>query len=329
MSPIKIKKSAPKDLKKRSMRMREVNSTQQDITTFDANINSIKKKEYSSYSSYAEPMKTWNDANGSWQLCFNLRQLYSEALDKKFYLTQTDIIRDGGFSNNNDNDEWVCHGYRENWVISGYAADYENIDTRTSGYLFLYLKNRNLCDKLDFLRIGPGYFSIVQTASQINLLNDPNQNPFTSVSKFILDYCKNNSTDPSSLMPSLVLDEDIFYIEPVTSPLTFGENITASYKQGFTSNIKIISLIGLIITGTDIPLSEFKFSSFRSSDNDIAKVDTMTISFLGEIPLDTITLKQTGTFTLSGRQEFYQSQSRNVAYYKKDFSITINLLIYD
>jgi hypothetical protein len=229
-----------------------------------------------------------------------------------------------------DNPLWRCFQYRDNWNIKAIG------DNLGPGFVFIYLENKYDCG--DFKKkppVGPGALAVLQTSKQINSYND---NPLRSISKMIIAYYNTiNKSDVNQIDKNtwenivknnkLIFDDDyIYYIEPVE--LTFGDKITASYSQGFTSNIKIISLIGFIITGTNIPLSEFKFSSCRSSDNDVAKVDTTTIPFFGEIPVDTITLKQSGTFTLSGTQEFYQSQSSKVAYSKKDFSITINLTIY-
>jgi hypothetical protein len=218
-------------------------------------------------------------------------------------------------------DQWNCQGYRAPWIIRGFNG-VNDIDVGT-GYLFSALQNQRFCDTSDGVGMGPGIFAVFQTASQINALNNPKSNGgFGSVSKFILGYSTANSTTPQKLLPKLVFDEDIFYVEPKNSPFTVSSSdisITRSSSAGLDVNVR--DIIGILVNNnSNILLENFNFIG-TSSEPSVATSPSFYTPWI-------IRYVSSGNFVLTVTQLFFQSVKDNVIYLEgSPFNINVSLTI--
>jgi hypothetical protein len=304
----------------RSSRLKELRTTFSGISY---GTTSTSLPSYSSSQEYFGP-----DAS-PYLLCFDTYFLYivNVGLTRTLYTTIT--------SNNPDRfpvpsvtDQWNCQGYRDPWEIKGLKSKGENYPGG-AGYLFSALKNQSLCNKdyVDDVK-GPGIYAVFQTAKQINSLNNPNNNGrFGSVSKFILDYATANSTTPQNLLPKLVFDEDIFYVQPQNSPFTIlSSDITITIRTR-ERDVYVSSIFGLLISNnyvtntSDIPWDKFNFKGTSSDPN----VATSPPFSLGKIKY-----VSSGTFVLTITQLFFQSANDGspVIYSEgSPFNVTVNLYL--
>lgn len=330
-----------KDLKHslRSKRLREIQTNDQNVSVFNTlSTNSpVNLDNYSSYQAY---------------LSLDVPQSQIRSLCSCISKNVTNFCSHNSFRVPSDYDGWEGYEYRDNWIINGFFADGSDLSAGP-GYLFTCIVGSKYCGVFD-KSIGPAALAVMQTSKQINSYNDPGISSLGgSISKMIIDYFnyfnyynskkvtkvgltewKKYISDPFGVKPLMFGspgsdDEYIYYIPPKESPLTFEPNITTSIKQGFLE-VNIKDFIDFVVSNTSsVPKSEFQFTSFKSSDESIAEVSYTKLDFGIKIPTDRMTFKQSGTFTLSGTQVFYQSQKYNVAFHKKDFSITINVNIFD
>lgn len=319
-----------KNVVSRSMRLRELSKNLNlNETSFNAYTQSIPV--YSSYYNFSE--------NNARYLCYELLQGGSNILTNQTDKIPTDPSRYRSFDLR---DSLKCGGYRAPWTIYKLGADGSNINVG-NGYLFYKVFNtytyypnsangwvNNCATFSNEGKVGKGVFAVLQTASQINSYNDPKfGSQLGSISQWLFGELGTQDNIRARLS-NLYFDEDIFYVTPQECPLTFVSTISLSYNRDSTTNVKIVSFIGNSIKNTSsVPTSEFEYEwiMFKSSDNSVAELDTIPF-FFGRIPTDTITFKQSGTFILYGTVKFYQSKARNVAFYKKDFAITVNLTIF-
>lgn len=300
----------------RSSRLKELRTIFSGIS-YGINNTSI------SYSSY----QAFLDKNASpFVLCFDNRFLVNRTTSYgtvQFTQVTTTITRNNPdrFPLSSVSDQWNCQGYRAPWIIRGFNG-VNDIDVGT-GYLFSALRNQSFCDTGDGVGMGPGIFAVFQTASQINSLNNPKNNGgFGSVSKFILDYSTANSRSPQNLLPKLVFDEDIFYVEPKNSPFTVSSSsisITRSSSEGLDVNVRDI-IRNLVTNNSNIPLENFNFTG-TSSDPSVATSPSFYTPWI-------IRYVSSGNFVLTVTQLFFQSVKDNVIYLEgSPFNINVSLTI--
>jgi acyl carrier protein len=316
----------------RSTRLKKVNATLSTTPqTFSTSTSSIISKnnnaennnDPSSFSGYYE-------APEAYQLCFSRPSDDSYSILRRYF---TNPAEDGSDFSDSSLSEWFCEGYLDPWRLKATkwcnGKPCNTVNTQVNGYLFRTLKNNNDCfnnrwtntNGVDTLmKVGPGFFVVVSTTSQINSYNNPSSNRgFKSISKFILDYCdknKNNQVTPEKLFPRLIHDEEIYYIEPVESPLTCDNTYTIlTNKEEYE-----FDLSKLIKTNCQIPFDDFEFGFFSSSNNSVGEIQVRSRKIIIKIKT-----KTTGTFDLSATQLFYQSKTYNKSFYKKEFKIKIEV----
>ena len=219
------------------------------------------------------------------------------------------------FSNgpNNKTDSWTSYGYSTiPWTIFGLGADLSNINVG-AGYLFVYMKEGGLnCEYKPYNDQGPAQLVTVCSASQINALNNSNASIGGSLSKYILNSLSTGQTQ-KQLLPNLIFDEQIYYIEP--TPLNFTSIPQIPLLAISSPGIPIAVLTSCLSSTIYVSLTNISIT------NNTCGAIYYPVGQYAEYPF--IYIHHSGSFTFNATQPFYENVNENVCYLETQLSTIV------
>jgi hypothetical protein len=267
------------------------------------------------------------------------------------------IDRTNGMYRQYNNPRWFCFGWCDNWgngAVGYNPFSVFGIPNGTKGYLFaatdyddgllsenwifnteaVYNFNR---DSKKYPLIFGWSIVIVERVGQINSFNNPDLTPFGSISSLYLnkypDINWNDDYYTKYYLPKIIIDENLYFIEPIPSPMEFYTDLvtlvlplnteidlyklTVGYEDSSGRyNIKP----GIIPDELIAKANEnfiFKYSISEQSDrmgNPLPNSDPVVII---NQQSGSIRLRRLGRIKVTVSHQFFQSKKYKVAYLKK------------